>query len=94
MSLLDDAKRLGEIGTIHTHYFYGNDNEECIAGCAAWKGEHEPDCPVLALPRIVAVLEAAERVAMMYPEYPDEADIVEVLDGVCEVLDSMRGEQD
>lgn len=61
MSPLEAAKKLAGI---ETWYGLGGDGY-CIA-CDEYigtsNGSHAPDCPTLAMPRIVAALEAAERV--------------------------------
>lgn len=59
MSILDDARRLAA-----TDPWYENERAGtsfCIA-CGMYES-HADDCPWLALPRIVAALEAAERLA-------------------------------
>jgi hypothetical protein len=52
MSLLDDARRLAE-GS-------GDPCGFCLGYEGSPGGLHAPDCPMHAVPRIVAVLEAAE----------------------------------
>lgn len=55
MSLLEDARRLAEHEPIYNNGSYG------YCGELARSGLHASDCPWLAMPRIVAALEAAER---------------------------------
>ena len=54
MSVLDDARRLVASGSAPV-----DDQGDCWF-CQAMTRDHESDCPWLALPRIVAALEAAE----------------------------------
>lgn len=94
MSLLDDARRLMDEGppTFHAPAC-GHDvpqaaepHEDChycgamLSGALRqYLGEHAPDCPWLSMPKIVAALEAAERlhVAHARGDYAEdmEADI-------------------
>ena len=57
MSLLDDARRLLAL-----------DSTTGCSACDGWGATHEPDCSWLALPRIVAALEAAERLVGVWRE--------------------------
>lgn len=58
MSAIEDARRLaGAEPVIHNKMTSEN---EC-AMCMGVSGDHVPECPWLAMPRIVAALEAAER---------------------------------
>lgn len=78
MSLLEDARRLAERGFTPWEDSCHWTCESC--GChvetdeeaSTWTG-HAPDCPWLAMPRIVAALEAAEWVAADGGCFPDEA---------------------
>lgn len=74
MSLLDDARRLSE----NDAYVYSEYGDYChFCNGKAWEEppdgshhiEHAPDCPWLAMPKIVAALEAADALiaAMAYP---------------------------
>lgn len=66
MSLLEDARAISESAP--------SSDDQC-PHCSAYigpvrggdYGEHSPDCPWLAMPRIVAALEAAEKVASDMP---------------------------
>jgi hypothetical protein len=79
MSLLDDARRLAEM---QPGWDPGTEGWAC-SGCRAVSGPfadeereadvayaafaHDPDCPWLSMPKIVAVIEAAARVAAAPP---------------------------
>ncbi len=55
MSLLDDAKQIAEIENL-------DDQGYCMyCPTTAHRELHVPDCPWLAMPKIVAALEAADR---------------------------------
>ena len=67
--LLDDARRLAAIDPFVNVWAHSSGEYECFACEAPWSGEgkqHKPDCPWLALPRIIAALEAAESVSEAY----------------------------
>lgn len=76
MSLLDDARRLAERNALA--FVTDTGAFRCIAcpaGVVFDSDEelvHSPRCPSLALPRIVAVLEAAERLIVPYDGEPSE----------------------
>lgn len=60
MSLIDDARRLADAGS-YDDGGNGSYNEPSCIHCHSWpEDQHEPTCPWLALPRIVAALEAAQ----------------------------------
>jgi hypothetical protein len=71
MSLLDDARRLAD--TDHTPCEDGTGRcVFCSVGgfdVRVGKMIHGDTCPLLSMPRIVAALEAAERVAQVEPTY-------------------------
>lgn len=58
MSLVDSARRLAGPGI----------GVYCDACTGSPESDHFPDCPMLAMPRIVAVLEAVEAVTIAYEE--------------------------
>lgn len=68
MSLVDDVKRLAADDPVEA------DDEQGYPAfcrlCLSYK-PHAPDCPWLAMPKIVAALEAAERVAAADPWVDD-----------------------
>lgn len=69
MSLLDEARRLAEqVDPIHV------DSGHCFE-CEGWD-QHLNDCPWLAMPRIVAALEAAQRLLQSEPHDTDRAPFV------------------
>lgn len=77
MSLLDDARRLVSAG--EPTYYSESEKRLCCTFCVGVEGEgqgtdvtHEPDCAWLSMPRIVAALESAERMAMAHEQqsYP------------------------
>jgi hypothetical protein len=68
MSPLDAARRLaGHSPVADFDVGYGchvcEGPADIPIGDTDWRVDHKPDCPWLALPRIIAALEAAERVA-------------------------------
>lgn len=71
MSLLEDAKRLDDPLLVIRNDEYG-----CpFCGAHEYTRQefvHESDCPWLAMPRIVAALEAASKVAASDPCFRDE----------------------
>src|SRR5215211_5102066 len=70
MSLLSDARRLlEELGDDGPRLMWElpSDMSEC-ALCEVEARGHKPDCPWLSMPRIVAALEAAERMAEIDPK--------------------------
>jgi hypothetical protein len=72
-NLLDDARYLAENAPIYTTDLDGQSVYFCVhcdLGDPHWKAggfKHAPDCPWLALPKIVAALEAAERTSKFDP---------------------------
>lgn len=68
MSLLDDARRLAKSGFTPWEDSCRLKCELCGADGAGEDGPfpHESDCPWLAMPQIVAALEAAEAVGTAY----------------------------
>ena len=62
MTLLEDARRLAELAVPMWEERF-NDSGVC-PHCGEYR-KHASDCAMRALPRIVAVLEAAERVAQL-----------------------------
>lgn len=69
MSLLDDAKRLAEQDAFYSDPCPDGccSSAECVFGCQNDGRKHGPDCPWLSLPRIVAALEASERLTELIP---------------------------
>lgn len=63
MSLLDDARELSNV-TLETLTRSGT-----IVCAVCFKRPHGTGCPVLSLPRIVAALEAAERLVARFDDY-------------------------
>lgn len=61
MSLLDDARRIQEAGPPD----YG---DVCVICQAQLQKGHASDCPWLAMPKIINVIEAAGRVILDLPE--------------------------
>lgn len=75
MSLLDEAKRLAMQSPFRNECVAGHTSKAPVTClfCATPSFSHAPDCPWLAMPRIVAALEAAERVISTY-DHPDNCD--------------------
>lgn len=63
MSLVDAARKLWEAGaSMDEHCHHCDSYITSFLPAEHQTGEHSPDCPWLALPQIVAALEAAEKV--------------------------------
>lgn len=60
MSLIDDARRLHD-GDPPSIRGSRSDNVRVCRNCNSPINSHAPNCPWLSMPKIVAVLEAAER---------------------------------
>ena len=85
MTLLDDVRRL--IAAFDENTGLALQGSENTRACRLCKGmltyhddapaqrHHSVDCPILALPRIVAALEAAERLAPFIPRFVDHGDL-------------------
>lgn len=71
MSLLDDARRLAEQDEPDENFEHGGRRYFVFCGRMVTQG-HAPDCSWLALPKIVAALEAAELMVKTHEthEYP------------------------
>lgn len=67
MSVLDDARRLAAVDPWYEHERAGT--SFCIA-CGAYES-HNPDCPWLSMPRIVAALELIDRFGFTFEQQDD-----------------------
>lgn len=66
MTLVDDARRLLSVGPRIRIDDPEDDSEHDVCGVCGEESPCPPICPWLAMPSIVAVLEAAERIAGRY----------------------------
>ncbi len=76
MSPLDAARNLAG----DTPIDYAGHDRGVLPTCwycerSGWEGDHADDCPILALPRIVAALEAAVQFESILKEWPEGMDI-------------------
>lgn len=60
MGLVEDAKRLADAGSYDDGGNGSLYEPSCIHCCGFPDDPHKPDCPWLAMPRIVRALEAAQ----------------------------------
>jgi hypothetical protein len=69
MSLLDDARELIGVDPFYDWADGASDPEMVCIVCSRYrKYGHDPDCPWLALPKILLALEAAEALTVAYEE--------------------------
>lgn len=93
MSLLDGARRLMAVDPFaHQESESTGTYSECVA-CGGENRQHAPDCPWLSMPKIVAVLEAAEAYVREMEGQGERVDILRRVRTYQALVAALKGEE-